>query len=355
MNCTNHNGELPPLKARCNQLAVHIPSRNPTSVEIIPYVEARLADHQNHFAKNMDPSSGDHREWKSLNDDLVDFLKQLGATQPATCPPPPIGPIRPIGPVSPTSPENHQNNPPPKKSPRSDSTVANQQPTGESKVTPGDSKVNPNASKANPTDSAVTPGDAKTTSSDSSQPKTSTTNPPAPEPKTPAPPEPEKPFDIRDHLDAASMRVSYDLQEYLSGRSPLDKLTSPQQNVILLLLEDYTAERVAKVISQPEPYGFNLATSESAVIRFKKRFDRAHKKYIASLDDAALQQLLSKAHQSDEAFQTAVQRLIKTRLLNAANNPLTNPDTIDALATTLTKLRKQDLAERKQLHAEKTK
>ncbi len=350
MNCTNHNRELPPLKARCNQMGIHIPAHNPTPAQIIPYALQRLADHQKHFAKTMDPSTGYHREWKSLNDDLTDFLNQLRATQPKTMPP--IPPISPIVPSAVLPPPAHQNTPLPKKSPRSDSTVANQQPSGDSKVTPGDSKVDPTAAKPNPTDSAATPGASKPASSDSNQPKTSATNPPAGEPKTPTPPAAEKPFDIRDHLDAASMRVCNDLQEYLSGRSPLDKLTPQQQNVIILLLEDHNAERVAKVIAQPEPYGFNLTTSESAVTRFRKRFDRAQKKYIADLDDAAFQQQISNAHQSDEAFQTAFQRLLKTRLLNAANSPLSSAETIDSLATTLTKLRKQSLAERKQLHAE---
>lgn len=72
---------MPPLKARCNQIGIHIPSRNPTAAEIIPYIEQRLADHQNHFAKTMDPSSGYYGEWKSVNDDLTKFLDELRPSQ----------------------------------------------------------------------------------------------------------------------------------------------------------------------------------------------------------------------------------------------------------------------------------
>jgi len=370
MNCTNHNSELPPFKARCERMGIHIPTRNPAPAEIIAYLEKRMAGHQNHFAKNMDPSSGFHLEWKSVNDDLIDFLKQLRPAAGISLVAPPSVPHPSSHPAaqwpqpapknqspssSPNQTHSRQDDLPPKKSPPSDSTVANQQPTGESKVNPSDSNVNPSASTAKTNDFKMTPGASQNTSDASTSKKPAATSPStASQTKSPTPPA-EKPFDIREHLDAASLRVCYDLQEYLSGRSPLDALTPQQQNAIILLLEDYSAERVASVLAQPEPYGFNLKTSDSAVIRFKKRLARAEKKYIASLDDIALQQIMANAHQSEEAFQTAVQRLIKIRLLNAANNPLASADTLDALITSLNKLRKQTLAERKQTHAEKSK
>jgi hypothetical protein len=339
MNCTNHNYELPPLKARCNELGIHIPAHNPTAAQIIPCAQERLADHQKHFAKTMDPSTGYYREWKSLNDDLTDFLKELGATQPKTMPPiPPISFTPPAVPPAPT----HQNNFSPQNPPQSGSTPEHQHSTPKSEVGSGESLVGsagfvvgfggfkPTSSESNPSKKSSAPAQSDAATKD-------------------------EPFDIRQHLDDASMRVCEDLQEFLSGRSPIDNLTPQQQNVILRLLEEHNAARVAEVLAQPEPYGMNFKTSDSSLNRFRDRIRLAEKKRLNSDQEAATKELIAKAHDSDEAFQAAVQRFIKTRLLNATASSHSSLDAIDSMITSLTKLRKQTLAERKQLHAEKTK
>jgi hypothetical protein len=48
----------------CNEHGIPVAAHNPTPADVIPLVEERLADHQRHFAKTMDPSSGYHSEWK---------------------------------------------------------------------------------------------------------------------------------------------------------------------------------------------------------------------------------------------------------------------------------------------------
>jgi len=81
----------------------------------------------------------------------------------------------------------------------------------------------------------------------------------------------------------------------------------------------------------------------------------AGKKRLNADTDNATKELIAKAHESDEAFQAAVQRCIKTRLLNVTSAPHASLDAIDSMITSLTKLRKQTLAERKQTRAEKIK
>jgi len=109
MICANHYTEMPPLKMRCNQIGIHIPSRNPTPAEIIPRVEERLAEHQKHFARTMDPSCSYYSEWKSVNDDLINFLKQLRALEPPKAEPTQVGPAVPSGPPNAQSTPKSQN------------------------------------------------------------------------------------------------------------------------------------------------------------------------------------------------------------------------------------------------------
>ena len=88
MNCTstnqNTNGtrtnEVPPLKARCNRIGIHVPGDNPTPAEIIPIIERRLAAHMNHVGRTGSEYSGDFVEWKLIHDEYHEFLQQLRAT-----------------------------------------------------------------------------------------------------------------------------------------------------------------------------------------------------------------------------------------------------------------------------------
>ncbi|HUS35387.1 MAG TPA: hypothetical protein VM680_08565, partial [Verrucomicrobiae bacterium] len=163
---------------------------------------------------------------------------------------------------------------------------------------------------------------------------------------------PAAPVDLNKYLDAASQQACVDLQEYLSGRSELDHLTPQQQEAILLLLNDHSAARVAEVIAQLPPLGFNIKLTDASILRFRDRFRTARSKAARDSDQKALADLVAEAQQSEEAFQGVFERLMKDRLVRAAasNHGLSN---IDPMITSLTKL--QALAERKQLHAEKIK
>src|SRR6185436_11644038 len=99
------------------------------------------------------------------------------------------------------------------------------------------------------------------------------------------------------------------------------------------LLEEYSAERVAKVLAQPEPYGLNFKTSDSSLNRFRERVRAAEKKRHSEAGEKEIGELLAKAHESEEAFQTIAKRLIKTRLLNATKSSLSSAETIDSLIT----------------------
>jgi hypothetical protein len=344
MNCTNQNTELSPLKIRCNRLRIYVSGHNPTPAEIIPIIEQRLADHRHDPARTAGPWSGDFIEWKLIHDEYHEFLADL---RKLSAPPAPAGSENPSPAFTPTLPQNSST----KNSPQCDSTVANQQSTADSKLIPGDSKVIPG-------DSEVIPDDPTFTSSDSDSLK--------PEPHFPQPSQagsptgskhqtPSEPFDINKYLSSDEIQASLDLQGYLSGRSPLDDLPSQQQQAIILLLEDHPAWRVAKVLAQPEPHGLSFKVAPVTLNRFKKRFAIAKDACRKAQNQKAIDDLLSKANDTEETFQTAIQRLIKIRLITTTSEPNANLDTMDLLITSLTKLRKQTLAERKQLHVEKTK
>ena len=375
MNCTNQNqnaalmdnqNEISPLKARLNRMAIHVPGNFPTPAEVIPIIEARLAAHMKHISRTASSTSGDYVEWKQIHDAYAELLTDLRiaeeqgrATRSARAVSAPgavenpksgcvqtapqknhVSPISPIPPINSPAP-THQNNFSPQNPPQSGSTLHHQHPTVKTELGFGGSLVGSAGF-------VVGSGGFKPTSTESNPPK-----------QTSAPAQSDaakdQPFDIREHLDAASLRVCEDFQEFLSGRSPIDNLTPQQQNVILLLLEEHNAARVAEVLAQPEPYGMNFKTSDSSLNRFRERIRDAEKKRLNADAETATKELIAKAHESDEAFQAAVQRFIKTRLLNATSSAHSSLDAIDSMITSLTKLRKQTLAERKQSHAEKTK
>jgi hypothetical protein len=130
-------------------------------------------------------------------------------------------------------------------------------------------------------------------------------------------------------------------------------LFQQQQEAIILLLGDHSAERVAQIIAQPPPLGFALKTTDASIIRFRSRFIAAKCAAARQNDEQALADLLAEAHQSDAGFQNVIQRLIKDRLVRAAGQQHFSLGVLDSLLTSLIKFRKQSLAERKQTHAEK--
>ena len=378
MNCTNLNTtatattEIPPLKAKCNRAGIHVPGDNPTPSEIIPIIQQRLAAHQNHPARNENPWTGDYAEWKAKYDDLTNFLTELhAAAQPNlvneervqdTLTNPNAGgagrsapaasvhkiPEIPPPPRAPTSPaDSPKNNISPQNAGLSESTVAPQHNPAESNVSSGESDV---SSAEFPVSSA----ESKLTSIESNSPNLQplTTNQPT------LPVNDQDNATLQQRLATVSLKPALDLQRYLSGRSPLDNLNPHQQEAILLLLEDHPAWRVAEIIAPPPPIGFGLQTTDASINRFRGRIAAAKCQALRDQDATAMSDLLSQIHSSDEAFQTAVQTLLKDRLVRAASQaggPGGSLGVVDSIITSLNKLRKQALAERKQIHAEKSK
>jgi hypothetical protein len=113
-------------------------------------------------------------------------------------------------------------------------------------------------------------------------------------------------------------------------------------------------EVVLKVIAQPPPVGFSLKAGRSALFEFCSRYKKRETERRRN-ENAATIQLLSKSEDPNKTFVQTFEHLLQVRALNAAAEPITTVATLDAFATTLTKIRKQALAERKQVHAEKSK
>jgi hypothetical protein len=370
--------EVSELKSRCNQHGILVATHNPTPAEVIPIVEQHLADHQNDFAKTMDPSSGYYAEWKSTHDNFTQFLTELHAAESSS-----LGgrassravniPETSDLPNPSNAQESHQNNFPPEKPPQSDPTLPNQRSTGETDVIQSDPEVIQSDPKA-------IQNDPRLTSSDPGSPKT---NPDHHASGADASPQSDQPndiedeidddgeedfeddeeqeeddeeldedFDITEYLDADAAEAALDLREYLSGGSLLDNLEPRIQQAILRLLEDYKPEFVAEAIAEPPPIGLGVRTSSASLKRFRRRYRAAEEDAQKAQHAKAIQDLLAQANTSDEAFQTAIQRLLKTRLLTTTSDPNAPLETIDTLITSLNKLRKQTLAERKQTHIE---
>jgi hypothetical protein len=146
--------------------------------------------------------------------------------------------------------------------------------------------------------------------------------------------DPDAPPKIQSN-DEEFVAAALELRYQRKGRSPFDKL-SPQD------------QAVVKAIAQPYPIGFALKVSKTALYNFHKRYQkRRHQQNVeASID------LLNKSSNPTQAFAQTFERLVQTKALTVASDPETTLNTFDALITSVNKLRKQSLAERKQLQAE---
>jgi hypothetical protein len=228
-------------------------------------------------------------------------------------------------------------------SPQSESALETERPAQNGKVNPGESKVNPGASEPNPSESAPNPSESKFSKAE-----------PADSDREDDEEDDEGDDDedasLEDYFDEEEIQALADFQNYLSGRSPLDKLTARQQEAIVSMFEDYTAKTIALILAEPPPRGLNLKTSEASVVRFSHRYTAAKQKAARAEKNKAAQALLDKSENPHETFQNSVERALKLRILSATDD--TGLDSIDALVTTLTRLRKQALAERKQAHLE---
>jgi hypothetical protein len=372
--------EIPHFKAQCNRRAIHVPGDDPTPEQIIPIIEQRLAAHQNHRSRNTNPWTGDYAEWKARHDDLTEFLAELRAAAEkadsekgrARCPQRAgAAALQPLPQQINSDAASVINapTPPPADPPKnisaqnaglSGSTIDNQQPSAGSD--PGPAGSMPGFAGPVPVPAGSEPPPAPSTHPQSPSKTNADTRqsneevPPSkpnehehqkeqpqeqPQPKT----DPHKQIKIEDYLQGDSIEAALDLQSHLAGRSPLDNLPPNEQQAIVRLLKDYQAWRVLEVVQQPRPIGLGIRTSKTALNLFARRFKDAKEEAIKAANQKAIDDLMAAANASDDIFQTAVQRCIKSRLLTAASEPNSDLEAISALVLSLTRLRKQALAE----------
>jgi hypothetical protein len=370
MNCTNQNSEIPPLKARCNRMGIHVPGDNPTPAEIIPIIEQRLAAHQKHRSKHASPWTGDFAEWKNIHDAYTEFLTDLRAAQEVgrRCPqraasanqaieqPKPscvqsasekqipittrISPLTPASQnkiLSSESGKNLQLAPPQQNEPRNEPGI-NPQKAGMKPEQPGIA-VNQTGKCLDQIGNSGQPAPSAST-----QPAQNTlASPPAPE-------DPDAPPKIQSN-DEQFIDAATDLHYQRKGRSPFDKLSPEDQAIVIDMFDKHHWQALLKVIAQPPPLGFGVKASKTALYDFRKRYykRRRHENIQASVD------LINKSSDPTHTFGQIFERLVQTKALLVASEPENSLEIFDTLITSVNKLRKQSLAERKQLHAEKSK
>jgi hypothetical protein len=194
---------------------------------------------------------------------------------------------------------------------------------------------------------AEKPGKIPDQLGNSDQPKPSA---PPQQPPPPAPEDPDAPPKIQSN-DEEFVAAATDLHYQRKGRSPFDKLSPQDQAIVIDLFDKFTWQTVVKTIAQPEPIGFNLKVGKTALYDFHKRYRKRREQQ----NIQANIELLNKSPDPTHAFAQIFERAIQTKAVTIASDPQTSLNVFDALITTVNKHRKQSLAERKQLHAEKAK
>jgi hypothetical protein len=156
--------------------------------------------------------------------------------------------------------------------------------------------------------------------------------------------------DDEDVIDAAA-----ELHYHMKGRSRFDKLSAEQQLAIVEMMNTFNSDTVRNIISQPPPVGFSLKIGKTALCAFVKRFNkRLAERRLEEATKIVTDELNNSTDPSHD-FAEAFERCLQIKALIAVADRNTTLETIDALTTTITRLRKQSLAERKQLHVELSK
>jgi hypothetical protein len=173
-------------------------------------------------------------------------------------------------------------------------------------------------------------------------PRSAISNPTSENPQSPIPDPRSEDFE-----EAAA-----DLPFRLKGRSRFDQLTTEQQDAIMALLETYKYTTVLELIAQPPPLGLSFKIGKSALFEFKARYRQrqAERRKKESADRAI--ELLNKSENPGATFMNLYERLLQIKALGVASNSDATLAQLDEVTATITKLRKQSLAERKQRHAE---
>jgi hypothetical protein len=144
-----------------------------------------------------------------------------------------------------------------------------------------------------------------------------------------------------------------DLQAHCKKRSRFDSLSAEDQSAIIAMLDLHDSRTVARTFARPSPASISKS-AKSALNDWARRYKERHAQLRVQQAVQAATDLIDKSSDPDKTFQQTLERLLRIKTLTLTSLPNASVESIDALITTINKLRKQSLAERKQLHSEKT-
>jgi len=137
-------------------------------------------------------------------------------------------------------------------------------------------------------------------------------------------------------------------------RGFLNTLPEATQQKILDLLEDHARPGVAETLSKPVPEGLGFRVSVRMLERFENRHKiMEHRAEIADLAEAA-REVANDPHTTDADLTNAALRIVRASILEYASD-IQNFDSLERLNNALHKLRRDDIADRRQSYLERAK
>lgn len=155
-----------------------------------------------------------------------------------------------------------------------------------------------------------------------------------------------------DSTNEAFVEAATDLHYQLKGRSRFDKLSVEQQASIINLMDVHETNVVLELLASPPPTGMSFKIGRSALYAFRRRYQKREAQRRLDDKNKIATDVLCNSSNPKQAFLEMYERLLHIKALTTASDPETSLETLDAITTTINKLRKQSLAERKQAYAE---
>ena len=150
-------------------------------------------------------------------------------------------------------------------------------------------------------------------------------------------------------LEPELQEMALEVRNLRDKRSPLDHLTDAEHDAIIELLHDYSYAAVARILAKPRPIGLDIQTTDGSLKRFINRRKRNQR-----WESLARAEKIAQATGPLDGYLKACSFMLESRLLRATTDEQSDPEKIQLLIKSLTALRRQTLAERKQSHREKT-
>lgn len=351
--------EVPYLKARCNRMQIHIPLPNPTPSQIIPYIQSALTTHLKDPVREAGPMSGDFMEWKLICEEYEEFiayLRALVASQSQTHSPH----------QSHQSHSSHSTS----STPRHESETKPKQNRNEPETPSQPSAAQDPAVKQNRNESEMKTeqnrNDSETAEQNASNPEE---NPENVSPKFDRDAFKAK-IDKLDFAQAVQSMIDHEmlpdpdkvgLDKYggafcdLVGpprRIRIENLSAQLKSFILALLEDHSLKKAQAKLLLPPPFGPYMATSQSALYRFRLREHAREAKRHQRDIQKQIAQLKSDAENPEAEFTAVTEKFLKLRLVEASLNPDPDLTQTKILVEMLEKIHAGKLAERKVALAE---